>query len=333
MMVMVRHKPAGRFMLLVPFILAVLAILVGAGCTQEPQAPLRVGTNVWPGYEPLYLARDQGYYPPESVRLVEYTSASEVIRAFRNGAIDAAALTIDEVLLLAETAPDVSVVLVLDVSHGADVILAQPALSGLRDLKGKRVGVEATALGAYILTRALQTVDLTPADVQTVSLEVSEHERAFKEGRVDAVVTFEPVRTKLLAVGARQVFDSTRLPGEIVDVLVVRRASSAKQGAQIGQLVRGWFRALDFIRKDPDRTASLMAPREHLSADDFRKALQGLRLPDIDEDRSMLAGPAPALIPPIQQLSRVMQANQLIKRPPELNGLLDGRFVEGAGSP
>lgn len=327
---MIHYKPASRFMWLVSFILSILA---GAGCTQEPQTPLRIGTNVWPGYEPLYLARDQGYYPPESVRLVEYTSASEVIRAFRNGAIDAATLTLDEVLLLAETAPDVSIVLVLDVSHGADVILAQPALSGLRDLKGKRVGVEATALGAYLLTRALQTVDLIPADVQTISLEVFEHERAFKEGRVDAVVTFEPVRTKLLAAGARQVFDSSRLPGEIVDVLVVRRASSAKQGAQIAQLMHGWFMALDFIRKDPQRTASLMAPREHLSADDFRQALQGLRLPGIAEDRAMLAGPTPSLIPTIQQLSRVMQANRLIKRPSEVNGLLDGRFVESANSP
>jgi NitT/TauT family transport system substrate-binding protein len=170
---MIRYMPASRFMWLVSFFLAMLAIL--AGCTQEPQTPLRVGTNVWPGYEPLYLARDQGYYPPQSVRLVEYTSASEVIRAFRNGAIDAAALTLDEVLLLAETTPDVSVVLALDVSHGADVILAQPALSSLRDFKGRRVGVEATALGAYMLTRAPQTVDLTPTDVRTVSLEVFEH--------------------------------------------------------------------------------------------------------------------------------------------------------------
>jgi NitT/TauT family transport system substrate-binding protein len=326
----VRHKPATAVWLLVKVLLAVLVLLAGAGCTREPPVPLRVGTNVWPGYEPLYLARDQGFYPPESVRLVEYTSASEVIRAFRSGAIDAAALTLDEVLLLAETAPEVSVVLVLDVSHGADVILAQPALSGLRDLKGKRVGVEATALGAYVLTRALQTVDLTPGDVQTVSLEVLEHERAFKEGRVDAVVTFEPVRTKLLAAGAKQVFDSSRLPGEIVDVLVVRRTPSAKQGEEIAQLVRGWFRALEFIRKDPDRAASLMAPRERLSADDFRKALQGLRLPEIGEERAMLAGTAPALIAPIQQLSRVMLANQLIKRPPEANGLLDSRYVEDA---
>lgn len=60
-------------------------------------APLRIGTLVWPGYEPLYLARERGYLDPKSVRLVEYPSNSEVTRAFRNRAIEAAALTFDEV--------------------------------------------------------------------------------------------------------------------------------------------------------------------------------------------------------------------------------------------
>lgn len=315
------------------FLLAALAVFAAPGCSERPQPPLRVGTNVWPGYEPLYLARDQGYYPSDAVRLVEYTSASEVIRAFRNGAIDAAALTLDEALLLAETGTDVGIVLVLDVSHGADVILSRPSLPNLRSLRGRRIGVEATALGAYMLTRALQTADLTPADVQTVSLEVSEHERTFKEGRVDAVVTFEPVRTRLLAVGARQVFDSSRLPGEIVDVLIVRRTSLNAHGAQMDALVHGWFRALDFIRKDPARAASLMAPRERISADDFRRALQGLRLPDLEENRSMLAGPEPALLRPLRQLGQVMQTNHLINRLPPLDGLVEGRFVEHARSP
>jgi len=329
-MTTVHNRPATPLLSLLKIIVILLAILAGAGCTREPQAPLRVGTHIWPGFEPLYLAREQGYYSSESVRLVEYSSRSDGIRAFRAGAIDAAALTLDEALLLAETTSDMCVVLVLDVSHGADVILTQPALSSLRDLKGKRVGLEASALGAYVLTRALQSVGMTPSEVRTVSLESIEHERAFKEGRVDAVVTYEPFRTKLLAAGARQLFDSSQIPGEIVDVLVVRRTLVAKHGEQISQLVRGWFKALDFIGKEGNRAASLMAQRERLSAGEFQQALQGLRFYDVEENRSMLAGPAPALIPTAQQLGRVMLVNRLIERPPELKGLLDGSFIKDA---
>lgn len=190
------------------------------------------------------------------------------------------------------------------------------------------MGLEASALGAYVLTRALQTVDLKPEDVRLVSLEVHEQEQAFKAGRLDAVVTFEPVRTKLLAAGARQLFDSSQIPGEILDVLVVRRPTEHE--AQIAKLVDGWFHALDFIRKKPDQAASLMAKREQLTAKDFQKALDGLRFPSREENRSMLEGSSGSLIGAAQQLGAVMVANKLLQRPPQTNGLFDDAFVRGA---
>jgi NitT/TauT family transport system substrate-binding protein len=304
-----------------------LALFSATGCGREAQPPFRIGTNVWPGYEPLYLARDLGYYPSNRIRLVEYTSASEVIRAFRNRAIDAAALTMDEALLLAATTPDLRVILVLDVSHGADVILAKPGVSGLRDLKGRRIGLETGALGAYMLTRSLQTVGMAPTDVRPVSLEISEHERAFREGRVDAVVTFEPVRTKLLSAGARQLFDSSQIPGEIVDLLAVRHSESEQRGGEIELLLRGWFMAHDYIRREQSQAASLMAHREGLSPEEFLDSLRGLRFPDIQENRSMLTGPPPALLSVSNQLGTMMLKHRLIERLPETDELFDGRFI------
>lgn len=308
-----------------------LSALVGSGCAREVQAPLRVGTHIWPGFEPLYLAREAGYYPPEDVRLVEYTTGSDGIRAFRAGAIDAVALTLDEGLLLAETSPDMAIVLVLDASHGGDAILTRPMHPSLRALKGKRVGLETSALGAYVLTRALHTVGMKSKDVRIVPLETMEQERAFKDGRVDAVVTYEPFRTKLLALGARQVFDSSQLPGEIVDVLVVRRSSVAEHQEQIGQLVQGWFKALDLLRKERRRAVVVMARRERLSAEQFGQALGGLRFYDLEENRALLTGSAPGLIPTARRLGEVMLANRLLERSPILTHLLDGTFVENAG--
>lgn len=307
-----------------------LAALAGAGCAREPQAPLLVGTHVWPGFEPLYLAREAGYYHPGAVRLVEYTTGSDGIRAFRAGAIDAVALTLDEGLLLAETSPDIVIVLVMDASHGGDAILTQPRWSGLRELAGKRVGLETTALGAYVLTRALQTVGLTSKDVRIVPMETMEQERAFKNGRVDAVVTYEPFRTRLLALGARQVFDSRQMPGEIVDVLVVRRAAAAQHREQVGQVVQAWFKALDLLRTERRRALGVMARREQLSAEQFGRALDGLRFFDLGENRALLAGPDPGLLPTARRLGEVMQAHRLLERAPVLTQLLDGTFVEDA---
>src|SRR5215510_7656591 len=99
--------------------LVVLALAVG-GCMRETEPPLRIGTNVWIGTEPLYLARDLGLLQREAVQLVEYPSASEVSRAFRNQAIDGMVISLDELFVLAVDGQQPKVVLVVDVSHGAD---------------------------------------------------------------------------------------------------------------------------------------------------------------------------------------------------------------------
>ena len=197
------------------------------GCTREPPPVLRVGANIWPGYEPLYLARDLGYFRGAPIHAVEFTSATQVIRAYQNETIDAVCLTLDEALLLASEGADLRIVLVADFSNGADVIIGTPGTRAMKDLQGRRVGVEDTALGAFFLTRALQESGVQIGDVRVVPMQVQDHEQAFLKGDVDAVVTFEPVRGKLLARGAHILFDSSRLPGEIVDVVLVQGGLSA----------------------------------------------------------------------------------------------------------
>src|SRR3989304_6101293 len=81
-------------------VVALLALL--GGCGEPHQPPLRLGTRGnWLGHEPFYLARDQGFFGSAPVQIVDYASAPQVQDAFRNGAIEAATLTLDEALQLA----------------------------------------------------------------------------------------------------------------------------------------------------------------------------------------------------------------------------------------
>lgn len=130
--------------IVLPGILLCLAL----GCDVPHKPPLLLGTNAWLGYEPLYLSRELGYWTPEQVHLVEYLSSSETLRAFRNREIDAAALTLDEVLLLLQDGVDIKAILITDVSLGGDAILARQGIGSVKALKGHRVAVESSALGA-----------------------------------------------------------------------------------------------------------------------------------------------------------------------------------------
>jgi NitT/TauT family transport system substrate-binding protein len=298
-----------------------------ASCTKA-EPPLRVGANVWPGYETLYLARSLGYYDNTLIRLVDYPSGTEEVRAYRNGEIEAAGISIDQALVLAATNPDVKIVVVMDFSDGGDVILGKPEIQNMQGLKNKPVGVESTALGAFIITRALEQKGMSPQDIKIVSLGVSEHERAFKSGKVDAVVTFGSARTNLLKSGAKLLFDSSQIPGEIVDVLIVRDEVIQKQPKALQALVDGRFRALDYLTKNPQDAAIKIAPRTGLTPEQFLESLKGLRSPDVQENQKLLGKTDPSLLNGVKRLSQVMSDNKLLPKSVDPTPLLDDRLVK-----
>lgn len=293
--------------------------LLLTGC-ESSKIPLRVGTNLWPGYAPLYLARNEGYFHSDNIRLVELLSTSEVLRSFRNGTLDVAALTLDEALLLADSGIPISVLLVADSSNGADVILARDA-KDMQSLAGKRIGVETTALGAYVLSRALSLNGMRADQLTIVPLEANQHEKAFRDGRVDAVVTFEPVRSHLLASGAYQVFDSSQIPDEIIDVLVVRKGSEVTHKSQLRQLIQGWYRALDDIHRHPKHAYAVMAPRIGLTSEQLRHAVQELDIPGPEKNRQLMYGTKHTLSDLAHRLNKVMFEQKLIRRQVDLSHL------------
>ena len=269
---------------------------LSSGCMQGAEAPLRIGTNVWIGSEPLYLARELGHLDSKAVQLVEYPSATEVLRAFRNQAIDGMVITLDELFPLAIDGLDPRIILVVDVSHGADVVVGRQSMETMRDLKGRRVAVESGALGAYVLSRALALSGMEAADVEIVHLESNEQPNAFKKGRVDGAVTFDPYRSQLLAAGARTLFDSTRIPGEIVALVAVRASVLQEQKKAVQMLLAGWFKAIDYLERNPQDAARRMGVRQQTSGEQFLQSLRGLHIPSREENLKMIGGSAPDLV-------------------------------------
>jgi NitT/TauT family transport system substrate-binding protein len=156
--------------------------------------------------------------------------------------------------------------------------------------------VESGALGAYVLSRALALSGMQAADVEIVHLESNEQPNAFKQGRVDGAVTFDPYRSQLLAAGATTLFDSTRIPGEIVDLVAVRASVLQDQKNAVQMLLAGWFKAIDYLRRSPEDAARRMGVRQQTSGEQFLQSLRGLRIPSRDENLQMIGGATPELV-------------------------------------
>ncbi|OYU42363.1 MAG: hypothetical protein CFE44_24420, partial [Burkholderiales bacterium PBB4] len=184
----------------------------------KPTPLLRVGSIVFPSYELMFLARELQMLDPKQIRLVELQANTDTLRALASGQLEAAALTLDEMMSARADGVDLRAVLVLDVSDGADVVVGRPGVS-LDHLRGKRIGVEDGAMGAIMLSALLATTQLTVHDVIKVPSTLERSVEIYQKGRVDAIVTAEPWATQLQKLGATRLFDSKSIPGRIVDVL------------------------------------------------------------------------------------------------------------------
>lgn len=289
--------------------------------------PLKVGTTMWSGYEPLYLAQHNGFYNRD-IRIINYPSTSEVMRSFRNKALEVAALTLDEVIQLREKNLPVTVFLICDISNGADALLARPPINRLTDLKGKRVAVESTAVGAYVLTRALEIGQIALADVQPVNRENNEQYQAYLDNEVDAVVTYEPVRSQLLSAGATEIFTSRQIPGEVVDILAVERSVIQRRQQDLTLLIKGWYQALDDLRNKPQQSHNYIAARHKISPEEVAASLNGLEFPDQSKTRKLMSG-SPSLIErSFARLVDTMRSNNLLMRTDiDQNDLVTTRFL------
>jgi len=269
-------------------------------CTEHVQAPLRIGTNIWPGYEPLYVTQKKSSEFLNKIKFIEYRNASQVLNGIINDSIDVAAVTLDEAVKIKALGYDIQVIWVIDESYGADALISMNSET-IEALKGKKIGVETSALGAYFLRRFLEKKQFEKNDFDIVNLEVNRHLDAIKQGTVDAVLTFDPVKSKLLEAGATNLFDSTKIPGEIIDVLIVSRANfSTQQQVTLSQFLKAHARTVTAINSNIKPYYHSLNNRLNLSETQFFDSFSQIKLFELGRVE--------------QWLTQAEQQQQLIKR-------------------
>lgn len=267
-------------------ILAITLIFFISGCENRfENREFKIGTNLWPGYEALHLAKEENFFN-DKIEINTYDSATIVLNKFRKREIDAAALTLDEVIILSNQGYTPIIVAVLDISNGADAVIAQNNIKSIQELKGKSIGVENTALGSYMLARLLEKANLSYDDIVLVPLALNHHEEAFKEELVDAVITFEPVRSRLLESKGVEIFSSKDIPEEVVDVLVVQK--NLADSKIIKNILDGWSKSVSMINQRDEKAINIISKRLNQTPEDFITSLDGLRIPSLEESNSLI---------------------------------------------
>ena len=304
--------------------------LAALSACQQPEPLVRVAGISWVGYAPLFLARELGYFNATNLRLLELPSNSASLMALASGQVEAAALTLDEVLVAREGQVDLRVIMVFDESAGADVVMARPDITQLVQLRGRRIGVENTANGALMLSRTLDAAGLRPDDIVQVPIVGPAQVSSYAQKEVDAVISFEPFASQIARLGAVRLIDSRRFPGAIVDVLAATASALAHSPGQFGQLLAGYFQALGVLEKSPAQAAALMVPTLGISATELLAALQGVHMMSLADNQRLLGSATPGLGPMAQSVSALMLRSGLLHTSPSLDALTEARFLPAA---
>ena len=302
----------------------VAPLLWAAGCANSK--PLVLAGHPWPGYEPMFLARSMGDMP-QQLTLMESPTLQASIEAVRQGSAHGVMLTLDEILVLRAQGVPLQVVLVFDVSKGADVLLARAAVTKLDALRGKRVGLEDTALGTLMLSMILEKAGLRQQDLTPVRIAYEEHEAAWRRGGLDALITYEPAAGRLKAAGARQLLSTRELPDMIFDVLAVRTDIASARSDTLRDALTGHFKALTYLRQNPWDAAYRVAPRLQVTAEEMVASLRGLELPDVLGNRRYLMNNAGHILPVVKRLSAILLQSKLIAQPVDIRNLFSDAYL------
>lgn len=305
---------------------ATLLPLLGPLVACAPQRPLVLAGRPWPGYEPMYLARTLGYLPAQ-VELSEPPSHDAMIDLLKAGQVDGVMLTLDQILTLRDQGTDLTIVLVFDISKGADVLMVRPELTNLAALRGRRIGLVDTALGYLMLSMTLEKAGLRQQDVQVRRIAYEDHDAAWARGEIDAVLTYEPMATKVRRLGAKPLLSTRELPDTIFDVLAVRPSSLLSHAEPMRAALVAHFRALAYLRQNPWDSAYRIASHLEISAEELIASLRGMELPDLIGNQRYLSSQNGELRRVTSRLSSIMLQAGLIRRPVDFERLYSSAYL------
>ena len=206
---------------------AVLACLFSLSVWAAPK--FRVAWSHYTGWEPWAYAQKSGVLKKWAdkygieIELSLVNDYVESINLYTGGKFDACVMTnMDALTIPAVGGIDSTAIIIGDYSNGNDGIVLKKGES-VKDLKGRSVKLVEFSVSHYLLARALELNGLADRDVKTVNTSDADIAAVFASDANGAAVTWNPpLQQARNAKGAKLVFDSSKIPGEILDLMVVK---------------------------------------------------------------------------------------------------------------
>ncbi|HEX9868424.1 MAG TPA: putative urea ABC transporter substrate-binding protein [Candidatus Tectomicrobia bacterium] len=269
--------------------LVVILLIAGLAVAALPPLALAkdrftLAISIYAGWMPWYYAKDHGILKKWAERSKIAIDVVEMdyipsVEAFVAGKVDAAVMTNMEALAMpAKSGLDSTALIVGDYSNGNDALLVR-GISDVKGLKGTEVYLVELSVSHYLLARALEVHGVKESELKVVNTSDSDIAPAFIANKSQkAVVTWNPmVMTIEQTPGVSKIFDSSRIPGEILDLLVVNTKVLNDDARFAEALVGAWYEVMSLMSQrgpEADKAMTAMAQRANASLNEYKGQLR-----------------------------------------------------------
>ena len=263
-------------------LLGLCASLATAAAFAAGPTPLKLGTVVWIGYGPFYVAEALDLYKKYNIKvaLQVFTDPALIPAAIASGAIDGGHLTYDQVVGQVADGKMQKVVMPIDYSNGGDAIVADASIKKVTDFKGKKIGFNPLSPSDFLLSYALKTNGLTDKDITAVSMTPEAVPAAMASGQMPIGVTYEPSLSQILSQGGgkkfKVVFSSKNAPGLIADVMVFDEKVIKAKPTEISAIIKGYLDGLAYMKAKPDESYKIIGKFMGITPKEVKEQLTGV---------------------------------------------------------
>jgi len=261
-----------------------LAFLFFALCCRAGIAAntIKIGTVVWIGYGPFYVADALDLYKKYGVKvtLQYFTDPALIPPAIAGNSVDGGMLTYDQVIGQVAKSIPMKVVMPIDYSNGGDAIVASKDITKVTDFKGKKVAYNPLSPSDFLLAYALQVNKMSEKDIQPVNMTPEAIPAAMASGSLPVGVTYEPNVSQIVALEGGSkfhvVYSSKNAPGLITDVLVFTPEYIKAHPKEISAIMHGYLDGMDYIKKNPAEAAKLIGKAMGVSPEEVKDQWTGV---------------------------------------------------------
>lgn len=270
----------------VGFLAACFAAMIGSGSLNAE--PLKIGYSDWPGWIAWEIGIKKGWFEEAGVEVeFAWMDYVESMDAYVAGKVDAVTMTNGDALVTGATGKPSVGIIINDFSNGNDMIVAAPGIDSIKDLEGKKVGLEEGFVTHLLLLTGLEKNGVDPSKVTIVNTPTNETPQVFEAKAVDAIGAWQPNSGQALKVvpGSKPVFTSADAPGIIYDLLYVSPESLDSRKEDWAKVVSVWYKIAEFIRDEEnlDEALEILSARVGIKPEEYEAFLKGTYILTLDE--------------------------------------------------